>query len=67
MIPLALGELFGPVKCEHAGCSGNAWMIWMTKDEHDAAKTQTYEHPVLCVFRRQIGTALCSEHAPKKQ
>ena len=31
----------GPVKCEHAECVGDAWLIWMTPEEYDAAKRQT--------------------------
>ena len=66
MKPMALGEMFGPVKCEHAECVGDAWLIWMTPEEYDAAKRQTEVHPINYVFRRQIGTALCTEHSPKK-
>ena len=66
VVPMAIGELFGPVVCEHEGCQAYAWIIWMTPDEYDTAKKQTERHPVGYVFENRIGLALCNNHVPQR-
>jgi hypothetical protein len=65
MVPMALGELFGPVQCERPDCCKAAWMIWMTQEEYDTAKSQEETHPISHVFVNKIGTALCDECSQK--
>lgn len=62
LVPMALGELFGPVQCEHSDCCAPAWLIFMTQDEYDEAKSQEGTHPISFVFVNKIGTALCETH-----
>jgi hypothetical protein len=40
-VPMALGEMFGPVQCEHPDCLSPSWLIWMTQEEYDAAKASS--------------------------
>ena len=61
MIPFSLGELYGPIKCEHDGCGDESWFIWMTPEEYAMAKEQG--NPTLHVFENKIGTAMCKKHA----
>ena len=62
LVPYSLGELFGPIKCEHDKCECLAWTIWMTQEEYDLAKSK--EYPTNFLFEMKIGTALCDEHQP---
>ncbi len=61
LVPMSLGEMFGPQPCERPGCLGNAWMIWMTREELEKAKGQEEMHPIAYVFKKRIGSALCDE------
>lgn len=61
-VPMALGELFGPQKCEHGDCCEPAWFVFMTQEEYDTAKSQEELHPINYVFANKIGTALCDLH-----
>lgn len=63
LVPMAIGEMFGPVPCETVGCRAPAWLIWMTQDESDTAKGQTERHPVGYVFEKRIGIACCDDHS----
>jgi len=63
LVPFAVGEMFGPCRCEHDGCEAKSWIVWMTPEEYNAAKSQD-DHPVSYVFKNRIGKALCDEHRP---
>lgn len=65
LVPMSLGEMFGPVQCERPDCFKAAWMIWMTQEEYDTAKSQEDTHPISHVFVNKIGTALCDECSQK--
>lgn len=62
LVPYSLGELFGPIKCEHANCESLAWTIWMTQEEYGLAKSK--EYPTNFVFENKIGNAFCEKHQP---
>lgn len=62
LVPMALGELFGPVQCERGDCCEKAWLIFMTQKEYDTAKSQEDLHPIGYVFVNKIGIALCEKH-----
>lgn len=62
LVPFSLGELYGPITCEHDGCPENAWHIWMTEQEMCGAMKQ--EYPTRFVFEKRIGRALCKQHRP---
>ena len=62
LVPYSLGELFGPVKCEHDRCEALSWVIWMAQEEYALAKSK--EYPTNFVFENKIGIAFCEEHQP---
>lgn len=65
LVPMSLGEMFGPVQCERPDCCKAAWMIFMTQEEYDTANGQEDTHPISHVFVNKIGTALCDECSRK--
>lgn len=65
LVPMSLGEMFGPVPCEREDCRKAAWMVWMKQEEYDRAKSQEDTHPISYVFGNKIGKALCDECAIK--
>lgn len=63
LVPMALGELFGPIRCESGNCSNMSWVVWMTPKQYNFAKSQ--KNPIYHVFQNRIGVALCDHHAQK--
>ena len=63
LIPIALGELFGPVPCDI--CQNNAWFIWLSESEYVEARKRC--EATNCNMASQVissGMARCSQHRP---
>lgn len=58
-----LSELYGPVPCEHPGCTDkDAFTIRLTDEENNQLPKKSGSAAVIFIFKNKLGTALCDNH-----
>lgn len=59
---MRLGELHGPLPCEHPFCGKDGWNMWVTPNEYMEAKRTG--NALTAVIGERMGTVRCDNHIP---
>ena len=66
----AVGELYGPMVCEHCDgdvmCRAEAWSFLLTDEENKLLPEESGPKAVTFIFAEGLGVALCDKHLPTK-
>lgn len=57
-----VGDLWGPLSCEHPGCKKETHTLLLTDEENRSLPEQTGPKAVQHIFENKLGVATCDNH-----
>ena len=57
-----ISELWGPVQCEHPGCTKDTFTIRLTDEENKRLPEQSGPRAIRFIFDNGLGKGVCDKH-----